>query len=83
MLLVVSAIPSLLMAVGYILVFGGGCLGGMMVMSLLMSVPLALAASRLHLVDLVVRLAAGLFSLGFGLWLAWDVGVIQALVGKG
>jgi threonine/homoserine/homoserine lactone efflux protein len=83
MLLVVSAIPSLLIAMGYILVFGVGCIGGMVVMSLLMSVPLALGASRLRLADRVVRLAAGLFSLGFGLWLAWNVGVIQALVWKG
>jgi ABC-type nickel/cobalt efflux system permease component RcnA len=83
MLLVVSAIPSLLMAMGYILVFGVGCIGGMVVMSLLMSVPLALAASRLQMVERLVRLTAGLFSLGFGLWLAWDVGVIQAWLGKG
>ena len=83
MLLVVGAIPSLLMAVGYILVFGVGCIGGMVLMSLLMSVPLALAASRLRLVERLVRLTAGLFSLGFGVWLAWDVGVIQALLGKG
>jgi hypothetical protein len=55
----------------------------MVVMSLLMSVPLALATSRLRLVDCLVRLAAGLFSLGFGVWLAWDVGVLQTLVGKG
>jgi hypothetical protein len=82
MLLVVSAIPSLLMAVGYILVFGVGCIGGMVVMSLLMSVPLALAAGRLRLADRLVRLTAGLFSLGFGVWLAWDVGVIQAALGK-
>ena len=83
MLLVVSAIPSLLMAMGYILVFGLGCVGGMVVMSLLMSVPLALAASRVRLVESLVRLTAGLFSLCFGLWLAWDVGVIQALLTKG
>jgi len=83
MLLVVSAIPSLLLAVGYILVFGVGCIGGMVVMSLLMSVPLALGASRFRLVERWVRLTAGLFSLGFGVWLAWDVGVIQALLGKG
>jgi threonine/homoserine/homoserine lactone efflux protein len=83
MLLVVGAIPSLLLAVGYILVFGVGCIGGMVVMSLLMSVPLALAARRLRLVDRLVRLAAGLFSLGFGIWLTWEVGVLQILRGKG
>jgi cytochrome c biogenesis protein CcdA len=83
MLLVVGAIPSLLLAVGYMLIFGMGCIGGMVVMSLLMSLPLALAARRLRLADRLVRLAAGLFSLAFGLWLAWEVGVSQALLGKG
>lgn len=81
MLLVVGAIPSLLVACGYILIFGVGSIGGMMIMSLLMGVPLALAARRLSVLERAIRLAAGLFSLGFGLFLAWDVGLIQALWG--
>jgi len=80
MLLVVGAIPSMLLALGYILIFGVGSMGGMMVMSLLMSVPLALAGRRVLLVERVVRLAAGLFSLGFGIFLAWDVGLIQSFL---
>ncbi len=39
-----GAIPSLLLACGYIVIFGIGSIGGMMLMSTLMSVPLALAA---------------------------------------
>jgi high-affinity nickel permease len=80
MLLVVSAIPSALLALGYILIFGIGSIGGMMIMSTLMSVPLALAAGRIATVDRLIRLAAGLFSLGFGIFLAWDVGLIQSLL---
>ncbi len=78
MLLIVGAIPSLILAVGYILVFGIGSIGGMMLMSMLMSVPLAFATRRLVKVERWIRLAAGLFSLGFGSFLAWDVGLIQA-----
>jgi ABC-type nickel/cobalt efflux system permease component RcnA len=81
MMLVVSAIPSLWLAAGYILIFGVGSIGGMTVMSLLMSVPLALAAQRLKLVERLIRLAAGLFSLVFGLYLVWEVGLIQSLLG--
>ena len=81
MMLVVSAIPSLWLAAGYILIFGVGSIGGMTVMSLLMSVPLALAAQRLKLVERLIRLAAGLFSLVFGLYLVWEVGFIQSLLG--
>jgi ABC-type nickel/cobalt efflux system permease component RcnA len=80
MMLVVSAIPSLLLAAGYILIFGVGSIGGMTVMSLVMSVPLALAARRLVLMERLIRLAAGLFSLGFGLFLIWEVGLMQSLL---
>lgn len=80
MMLVVGALPSVLLAAAYILIFGVGSIGGMTVMSLLMSVPLALAARRLQIVERLIRLVAGLFSLGFGGYLTWEVGLIQALV---
>jgi high-affinity nickel-transport protein len=80
MLLVVGVIPSLLLAVGYILVFGIGSIGGMVAMSVLLSVPLALAGGRVRTIERSVRLAAALFSLGFGIFLAWKVGLVQALL---
>jgi ABC-type nickel/cobalt efflux system permease component RcnA len=80
MVLVVGAIPSLLVAAGYILVFGLGSIGGMMAMSLLLTVPLALAVRRLSFLERATRVTAGLFSLGFGLFLTWDVGLIQSLL---
>ncbi len=81
MLLVVGAIPSLFLGIVYILVFGLGSIGGMMAMSLLMSVPLALAAPRLRVVERTIRFAAGAFSLGFGIFLAWNVELVQGLLG--
>jgi len=78
LLLVVGAIPSMLLAFGTILIFGVGTIGGMMAMSILMSVPLALAAGRWLMMERAIRLGAGLFSLGFGLFLAWEVGFLQA-----
>ena len=80
MMLVVGTLPSLLLAAIYILVFGVGSIGGMVLMSVLISVPLAIATSRLRLVERGIRVAAGLFSLGFGGYLAWDVGLIQSLL---
>ncbi len=74
MLMVVVAIPSLLIAAGYLLVFGAGVIGSMMAMSLLMSVPGAFTVGRTLAVERVVRIAAGFFSLGFGVYLAWSVG---------
>lgn len=80
MMLVVGTLPSLLLAAIYILVFGVGSIGGMVLMSVLISVPLAIATSRLRLVERGIRVAAGVFSLGFGSYLAWDVGLIQSLL---
>ena len=80
MMLVVGTLPSLLLAVIYIIIFGVGSIGGMMIMSLLMTVPLALAVERLRLLERLIRLAAGLFSLGFGGYLTWEVGLIQSLM---
>ena len=80
LLLVVGAIPSALLAIGTIVIFGIGTIGGMMAMSMLMSVPLVYAASRVRTVERVLRFAAGAFSLAFGVFLAWDVGFIQALI---
>jgi ABC-type nickel/cobalt efflux system permease component RcnA len=80
LLLVVGAIPSALLAMGTIVIFGAGTIGGMMAMSVLMSVPLAYAAGRVKTAERVLRFAAGAFSVAFGAFLAWDVGFIQALL---
>lgn len=80
LLLVLGAIPSLLLGLGVILIFSAGTISGMMVMSVLVSVPLALAARHVCMVERVMRLAAGAFSLGFGLLLAWHVGFLQGLL---
>ena len=80
MMLVVGTLPSLLLAAVYILVFGAGSIGGMVVMSVLISVPLALATRRLRLLESAIRNASGLFSLGFGSYLTWQVGLIQSLM---
>jgi hypothetical protein len=80
LLLVVGAIPSALLAIGTIVIFGIGTIGGMMAMSMLMSVPLVYAASRVRTVERVLRFVAGAFSLAFGVFLAWDVGFIQSIL---
>lgn len=80
LLLVVGAIPSALLALGTILIFGIGTIGGMMAMSVLMSVPLAYTAGRVKTAERALRFAAGAFSLAFGVFLAWNVGLIQALL---
>jgi ABC-type nickel/cobalt efflux system permease component RcnA len=80
MLLFVSTIPSLALAAAYLLVFGLGTILCMMAMSFLMGLPAAYGTGRAQVLQYGVQLAAGLFSLGFGMFLAWDVGLIQAVL---
>lgn len=79
MLLFVSTIPSLALAAAYLFVFGAGTILCMMAMSFLMGLPAAYAAERAQVLRYSAQLAAGLFSLGFGMFLAWGVGLIQSL----
>lgn len=66
MLIVVPSIDSPYLAMGYILIFGIGSVAGMMLMSLLMSVPMAFTANRFELLNKGIRVAAGVFSLIWG-----------------
>lgn len=81
MLLVLSTISSPLVGMSYILVFGVGSIGGMMLMSLLLSVPFHLTTTRFVRLERTMRGAAGLFSLGFGLFMVYQIGFVQGLFG--
>jgi sulfite exporter TauE/SafE len=73
-LLVVSATESPLAGLLYVAVFGAGSVGGMMLMSALVSLPLHFTSARFNRANLLVRGAAGLFSLSFGLWMVYEIG---------
>jgi MFS family permease len=79
MLLVLSTIQTPLIGFVYIILFGAGSIGGMMVMSLLVSLPLYLTATRFGRADLMMRGLAGLFSLCFGLFMVYQIGVAGSL----
>jgi len=74
MLAVLATIESRSLAFAYIAVFGAGSIGGMMLMSLLLGLPALITARGFSRTNLAVRACAGLFSLGFGLFLAYEIG---------
>jgi ABC-type nickel/cobalt efflux system permease component RcnA len=74
MLLVLSQIQSTALAFGYIIVFGVGSIGGMMLMSMALSLPARFTAGYFKRTHLAVQAAAGLFSIGIGLSLAYQLG---------
>ena len=76
MLLVLSTISSPLVGMSYILVFGIGSIGGMMVMSLLLSLPFHFTAKAFGGVDLTMRGLAGAFSISLGLFMIYQIGFV-------
>ncbi len=79
MLLVLSTIQKPLVGLVYIAIFGIGSIGGMMIMSALVSLPLYLTATRFTRVNLAIRGLAGIFSLGFGLFMIYEIGIVDGL----
>lgn len=69
LLLLIPVIPSTALKIVYILVFGAGSIAGMVIMSCMVGLPAHLMAARFLKLSLAVRALAGLFSLGFGIWL--------------
>ncbi len=72
-LLVLAAVPSLLAGVGYILLFGVGSVLGMVAVSLVIGLPIALAAGRFGAAHLWIQRAAGALSVGVGGALVWGI----------
>ena len=77
MLLVLSTISSPLVGMSYILVFGLGSIGGMMVMSLLLSLPFHFTAKTFGGVELTMRGLAGAFSISLGLFMIYQIGFVN------
>jgi nickel/cobalt exporter len=80
MLLVLSTLPSPLLGFAYIAVFGAGSIGGMLAVSVLMSLPLQFTARRVAGVYTTVRTLAALFSFSFGVAMAYGIVVVDRLL---
>lgn len=80
MLLVLPTIPSPALALVYIAVFGLGSIGGMMAVSTLLGLPLKLTAERFTRAHSAVCALAAIFSLGFGIFLAYEIGFVEGLL---
>jgi high-affinity nickel-transport protein len=78
-LLVLTTIPSPLWGLAYLLVFGLGTVAGMMLITVANGMPFTLTAGRFTLVNRYLGFATGLLSLGFGLFLAYQIGVLNGL----
>ncbi len=78
-LLVLTTIPSPVWAIAYLLVFGLGTIAGMMLITAAIALPFAYTGARLQSLNRSLRVASGLVSLAFGLFLAYQIGIVGGL----
>jgi hypothetical protein len=76
-LLVLAAVRDPAWAMAYLLLFGAGTVGGMMLITCALSAPFAFSWSRLPRVNWQLRVASGLISFGFGLFLIYEIGFVD------
>ncbi|MCS6805336.1 MAG: hypothetical protein NZ823_09380 [Blastocatellia bacterium] len=79
MLLVLTTIPSPWLGLAYIVVFGLGSIGGMLLMSSMIGMPFVLTAERFSRFNQGIKMTAGMCSVIFGLFLAWQIGFVEGL----
>ncbi len=78
-LLVLATIPEPYPAVLYLLVFGLGTLVGMLALSALMEYSMLRLSRGWETAELLLTAGTGLLSLGFGLYVAWRIGLVDGL----
>lgn len=80
-LLVLGAIPTPRAAMLYLLVFGLGTLAGMLVLSTLMEFCLLCLTRWWKTADKILTFATGLLSLFFGIYILYQIGIVEGLLG--
>ena len=67
----------------YLLIFGVGTVLGMMLVTSAVALPFTFTQVRAERLHTGLRIASGAISLGFGLLMAWEIGVTKGLFGLG
>ena len=80
-LLVLPAIRDPLWGVLYLFLFGVGTVAGMMLITMAIAAPFAYSMARFPRFNAYLRVASGLLSLGFGLFLIYYIGYVDGLFG--
>lgn len=75
----VALIPDPRWAVGYLAVFGVGTIAGMLLITASIAAPALLATRRFAGMNRTLRIASGVVSVGFGLFLAHRIGFVDGL----
>ena len=79
-LLVLTTIHNTWWALVYLLVFGIGTIAGMMLITTAIAVPIAYTGSRFNGLSKLLATGSGLLSVGFGCFLAYQIGFVDGLL---
>jgi ABC-type nickel/cobalt efflux system permease component RcnA len=79
-LLVLATIRNPRWAIAYLLVFGVGTIAGMMLITGAMVLPFAYADQRFSRINRGLRIASGVISVGFGLFILYHIGFVSGLL---
>jgi high-affinity nickel-transport protein len=78
-LLILATIRNSAWAIVYLLVFGVGTIAGMMLITMSIASTFRLVGARFQSFSQRLGMASGLLSLAFGLFLAYQIGIVQGL----
>jgi high-affinity nickel permease len=78
-LLVMTTIHNSWWAIAYLLLFGIGTIAGMMLITALLAMPFAITLKSFSGLNRGMAIASGLLSLGFGLFLSYQIGFVDGL----
>lgn len=78
-LLALGAIQDPWAALSYLVVFGGGTIAGMLAITTALALPLAAVAARFASLHRALVVCAGIFSIGLGATLVYEIGVVDGL----
>jgi ABC-type nickel/cobalt efflux system permease component RcnA len=78
-LLVLTTVRDPRWAIVYLLVFGVGTIAGMMLITMMIGVPFAYTGRRFERFNRGLRIASGLISVAFGLFVTFQIGFVDGL----
>lgn len=79
-LLIIPTIESRALGLLYIVIFGVGSIGGMMLMSFLVGLPFRLTDLKFQRFNHLLQAVAGLISISIGLWIVYEKGFTEGLM---
>ena len=80
MLAIIPTIESRVVGLIYIIIFGIGSIGGMIIMSFLVGLPFHLTSKNFNRMNYILQSIAGFASIGIGLYIIYEKGIVEGLI---